>query len=301
MLVCPLCRTGLRWEPARAVCRLCEAAYPLRDGVIVFADPATDDGYRKEDRQREVAFWESRLPEFETSRPHGTPMLYGRLLEQKIIRSLRGLGSLHGRTVLSVCGGSGMEAEFLARAGATVIVLDIAQGAALRAQVRARRYGLDIVSIVADVERLPFGDESVDVCYVHDGLHHLRDPQVGIEEMSRVASQALSINEPADALATELAVRLGFALEEEEAGNRVARLHPGAVVDLLERNSFRIVHLERYLMYYKHEPGKWVQALSRPRVEPAALFLLETVNRIAGGMGNKLTIQAERIPRPATG
>ena len=99
----------------------------------------------------------------------------------------------------------------------------------LRGAGRARareRYGLDYLVVVGDVEHLPVRTASADISYVHDGLHHLSDPAIGLRELARVARRAISINEPAEALGTALAVKLGVALEREDAGNRVARLRP---------------------------------------------------------------------------
>ncbi|MCA1571279.1 MAG: class I SAM-dependent methyltransferase [Chloroflexi bacterium] len=42
------------------------------------------------------------------------------------------------------------------------------------AEYLARRGG----AVVADVEHLPYADRSLDMVYVHDGLHHLSDPMV---------------------------------------------------------------------------------------------------------------------------
>src|SRR5207249_11192752 len=110
--------------------------------------------------------------------------------------------------------------------------------------------------IVADVEHLPFADRSVDLVYVHDGLHHLGDPSTGLKEMARVAAKAISVNEPARALATAASVRLGLALEREEAGNLVARLKPHEIQSMLIAQGFRIVCAQRYAMYYRHHPGR---------------------------------------------
>jgi SAM-dependent methyltransferase len=187
-----------------------------------------------------------------------------------------------------------MDAEFLARSGAQVIVSDISIGAMQRARERARRYGLAITPIVADVERLPFRDRSVDLVYVHDGLHHLATPFAGLAEMARVAGFAVSVNEPARAAVTALAIRLGLALEREPAGNRVARLRPQEVTAELGRRGFRIVHAERYGMYYPHTPGRLFRALSSRSVFPIVCAGTRSVSRLAGGLGNKLTIQAVR-------
>jgi len=52
-------------------------------------------------------------------------------------------------------------------------------------------------------------------------------------------------------------VRAGVALEREESGNRVARLTPVEVIEVLRAASFRPIVADRYAMYYRHEPG-WV-------------------------------------------
>ena len=170
-------------------------------------------------RQREY-FDRENDAAFEITRPHGTPRLHQWLLADKFRRSVTELRPMvDGALVVSVCGGSGMDAEFLARAGATVVVADISLGAARRTTERARRFGLPIVPVVADATRLPLADRSVDIAYVHDGLHHLDRPFAGLAEMARVARRAVSVTEPARAAVTAAAVRVGLALEQEEAGN----------------------------------------------------------------------------------
>jgi SAM-dependent methyltransferase len=236
-------------------------------------------------------------PEFEIMRPHGTPNLYRWLLEEKFRRGTAGVASSlngNGATALVVCGGSGMDAEFLTSTGAQVITSDISIGAAKRARQRADRYGLPIMAIVADVERLPFRDRAVGLAYVHDGLHHLADPATGLREMTRVAAKAISINEPARAAATTAAVRLGLAVDREEAGNLVVRLTPGDIEVMLTTQGFRVVCAQRYAMYYRHEPGRLFALLSSRVCFPVARIAFQILNRIAGRLGNKLTVQAVR-------
>jgi ubiquinone/menaquinone biosynthesis C-methylase UbiE len=187
-----------------------------------------------------------------------------------------------------------MEAEFLAHEGAHVLLADISLGAAQRALERGRRYGFDVTAVVADIERLPFADHSIDLVYVHDGLHHLERPFVGLAEMARVARSAVSVNEPARAAATALAVRLGLSDVDEEAGNRIERLDPVAVADELERAGFRIVRAERYAMVYRHEPGRASRLLSAPLLFPLVRAGLTGFNTVAGRVGNKFSVQAVR-------
>jgi ubiquinone/menaquinone biosynthesis C-methylase UbiE len=188
-----------------------------------------------------------------------------------------------------------MDAEFLARAGARVISSDISLGAALRTQERARRHAVEIDVIVADVERLPFGDRSIDVVYVHDGLHHVERPLVGLTEMARVARYAVCVGEPARAAVTRLAIRFGLALEREESGNRVARLTLEEISDVLAAHGFQPARAERYVMYYRHEPGGAMRLLSMPALLPLAKGGFRLANRVAGRFGNKLAVQALRI------
>jgi SAM-dependent methyltransferase len=185
---------------------------------------------------------------------------------------------------VTICAGSGMDAESLARTGAAVISTDISVGAAGRARERAVRYGLAILPVVADAEALPLADLSVDLAYVHDGLHHLGAPLAGLGELSRVAKHAVSVNEPARAAATHLAVRLRLSEETEEAGNRIQRVDPGLIVSALERNGFSVVRCERYAMVYRREPGRAARLLSRPALRPIVRLAIEGFNAVLGGL-----------------
>jgi SAM-dependent methyltransferase/uncharacterized protein YbaR (Trm112 family) len=299
LLVCPSCRVGFSESKESLLCADCGRSFPVVDGIPVLLahDPERDGGQKL----RQAGFFDREDDEFETTRPHGAPSLYGWLLGEKFRRSVRAIrGVLDGSIALTVCGGSGMDAEFLARAGATVISSDLSLGAAKRAAERARRYGLRIEPVVADVERLPFRDHAFDLVYVHDGLHHLDRPDVGLSEMARVAAHVVSVSEPARAAATAVAVRLGLALEHEEAGNRVARLTLEEVAGGLTSQGFRIVAAERYAMRYRHRPGVVARWLSSAPLFPLARLGLRALNQPLGRFGNKLTVQAVRDGVPAT-
>ncbi len=240
-------------------------------------------------------FDEEASPEWEITRPHAAPAWHRWQLEEKHRRAIDGLGAIAGMSTLVVCGGSGMDAEFLRRQGAEPVVsADISFGAARRSAERGRRFGVSLVPVVADVERLPFADRSFDLVFVHDGLHHLEDPMVGLREMARVARRAVSVNEPARANATRMAVRLGLSVEHEEAGNRVARMSMPQIEDVLREERFEIVRAERYAMLYRHEPGAPTRFISRPAVSALARGGWQAGNAAIGRFGNKLTVQALR-------
>jgi ubiquinone/menaquinone biosynthesis C-methylase UbiE len=150
--------------------------------------------------------------------------------------------------------------------------------------------------VVADAENLPFRDGSVDVTYVHDGLHHLERPALALAEMARISRRAVSVSEPATAFATSAAVRLGLAEHREEAGNVVRRLTLAEIVSELATHGFEPVAPHRYAMYYRHWPGRAVRLLSRPGLLPLATGGFLIANRLAGRFGNKLAVQAIRVP-----
>jgi SAM-dependent methyltransferase len=280
-------------------CTGCGRTFPSFDGIpSLLPEPSTEEGDATASHKRQQAeFFDAEAsPEWEVMRPHGAPPWHRWMLEEKVRRGLRYLRPMIlGRSALVVCGGSGMDAELLSRAGVgSVVSSDLSVGGSQRARERSMRFGLDLICVVADVERLPFSDRSFDLVFVHDGLHHLEDPSVGLQEMARVARTAVSVNEPANAAATKMAVRAGLSEEHEEAGNRVARMVVGEVADVLTDSGFEVVGAERYAMLYRHEPGAPSRLLSKHDVFPFARRGWRAVNALAGRFGNKLTVQATR-------
>ncbi len=299
LLVCPACHTDLSWADVAARCTGCRRSYPVIDDIPVLIDDTGKAHIDHDEIDHKAAqashFDRPQSEEFETVRPRGTPRWHRFLLAEKLRLAIAPFRtSLPNSAVLCVCGGSGLDAEFMARAGATVISADISLGAARRAAARAQRFHLPILSIVADVDRLPFRDATVDTVAVHDGLHHLAAPQVGLDEMCRVARTFVSITEPARATATSLAVRVGLALDREPAGNRVARFRIADLADALQRNGFVVTSANRYAMFYRHEPGAPSTLLSLPVMYPLAKATWRVANALLGRFGNKMVVVAER-------
>jgi SAM-dependent methyltransferase len=305
---CPRCGAALQAANAGCRCAKCAWTSSTTAGVpILLPDPAEaehddlvhDHGHGHKAAQR-AHFDRSAAEAFEIDRPHGTPRFYRYLLTEKFRRAVSPIRpGLVGASALTVCGGSGMDAEFLVRAGATVINSDLSLGAAKRARTRSEKRGLGVRSIVADVEHLPFADRSMDLVAVHDGLHHLDDPYVGLSEMARVARHWVVVTEPARASITRLAVRLGIALEVEEAGNRVARMEPSEVVAFLEARGYVALRAERYAMYYPHHPGSVFRFLSRPVVFSIVKVGWRLADALLGRFGNKMVVVAERAQSAA--
>ena len=298
LYVCPACRGELSEAASGSVlrCAACDVDYRVVDGIPVFT---TEDSVSSaSDKAKQAAFFDNEDSEFEISRPHGTPLLYQHLLAEKFDRATSRLRVVaDGASALVVCGGSGMDAEFLARAGARVVSSDISLGAARRARERAARFGFSLSPVVADVEHLPFRDRAFDLVYVHDGLHHLERPLEGLGEMTRVAAKAVSVTEPARAAITALAVRLGLAQAREDAGNEVMRLTADELCSELRAAGFQVLEARRYGMVYRHHPGQVARLLSHRLVLPVVEAGSRGFNVVAGRYGNKLAVQAIRDER----
>lgn len=234
-------------------------------------------------------------PEFEIERPHGCGRLYDFLIQHKFRTGLAVLGvDIAGMSVLEVCCGSGMMAEKFARAGAVVTGIDFSPAAVKRARERARRYRFKAGFAVGDAENLAFPDRSFDIVAVHDGLHHLDNPERAIREMARVARRGVLILDPARAALTKLAVWTGIAVEVEEAGNPVKRLLPPAVAACLREAGFTRANWRRTLMYYPHEPYQWFMWFDNPILFSLFRLLFGGANFVIGRWGNKLALGATR-------
>ena len=304
LLVCPACHGALRWTQNDVACSACERSYRIEDEIPLLVVTSVDVDHDEiehqhghHDQRSGQAAWfdQAAAEEFEITRPRGAPRLYEWLLREKSNRALRPIGAeLKGATAVVACGGSGMDADFLATRDVRTISTDISLGAARRALERARRFDLPILSVVAAAEALPLGDRTVDLGYVHDGLHHLEDPFPALDELARVASRWVSVTEPAKARATRIAVRAGVALEREDAGNLVRRMTPGETLGELGLNGFSPLSAERYAMFYRHEPGKVMRWLSLPVLFPLVKLCWQTGNRIIGRIGNKLVVVGRR-------
>lgn len=233
-------------------------------------------------------------PEFEIARPRGAGRFYGFLMNYKVRRAVGLLGrDLGGARVIVICAGSGMDAELLLQYGPQVVCLDVSPGALMRAAERGRRYGLTYGLVAGDAECLPFPDDAFDYAFVHDGLHHLTDPEAAISEMARVSRRGVVITEPADALLSAMAIRLRLIAAVEPAGNRVFRLDPTRLRGICASLGMPEAKHRRYLVKYPHQPGRLFRLLDLPGVFPLARLAFRLFGAgLLAGLGNKLAFVA---------
>jgi ubiquinone/menaquinone biosynthesis C-methylase UbiE len=87
-----------------------------------------------------------------------------------------------GQRLLDVCCGTGLVAAAAAKAGASVIGLDLSDPMV----ATARAKGLPAEFHAGDAEALPFADATFDCIVCNFGLYHLPDPDRAIAEAARV-------------------------------------------------------------------------------------------------------------------
>lgn len=314
-LRCPDCKTS---DPLEAVveqgdevvllegallCGSCGSEFPVRDGIphmlpsrLLSENSGGGMTPSEEQKRAQIAHFDSiGGSEVEVDRPHGFGSAMNFLLDTKfeIVTELWGK-SVAGSTVLDVCCGSGMDAEYLANTGADVVGVDISIGALRGAQERARRYGLEYDLVLGDAENLPVHDRAFQLAYIHDGLHHLNSPEAGFSEMARVASEGVLVTEPARAGLTEVAIRLGLADLREESGNRVHRFNEGELMNYCLDADLGQPRLNRYLMYYRQKPFRVFKLFEKGLLFSVFVGVYRFANRLFGRLGNKIALVAKR-------
>jgi ubiquinone/menaquinone biosynthesis C-methylase UbiE len=105
--------------------------------------------------------------------------------EDRIVKELLPLVS-GGTRVLEVGAGSGRDSVTLAKAGATVLVLDYVPSSLTTARRVAESAGCEVLPICGDATMMPLRSECMDVVF-HQGLmEHFRDPIPLLKENRRV-------------------------------------------------------------------------------------------------------------------
>ena len=248
-------------------------------------------------RRDQVTFYRERVdPEEEITRPRGYPGFVQWLIRSKLEAALDLFSAAPRREekVFVLCCGSGLDLDILSERGVALIGLDLSRDAITRARERGRRFGLRYELVCGDAAALPFRQSAFDVAFVHDGLHHLEDPYVGVAEMVRVSRRGVVIAEPATALLTRIAVWIGLSKDYEEVGNFVNRLSPAELTNALRLSGLTNVRMLRELCYYQPWTYRVYALMERILGLSVMKRLYSWVNVIVGRWGNSLRAAAWR-------
>lgn len=126
---------------------------------------------------------------------------------------LLGLTSLHGKKILDAGCGPGTYGLMLAQQGNEVNGLEISPRSVEVANERAKQKGVNFTAQVGDLEKLPFPDNTFDVCFCGWVLHHFPDINIAVSELVRVLKPGgiIALAEPNE---SNLAVRFSRFIED---------------------------------------------------------------------------------------
>ena len=103
-----------------------------------------------------------------------------------ILHSVDRLGPGDDEQIIDIGTGTGLAARELARRGANVTGVDIADGMLAAARAIAQDHGLDIEFRTGDAEALPFDDGAFDAAISTYGIMFSADPKKAASELARV-------------------------------------------------------------------------------------------------------------------
>ena len=98
---------------------------------------------------------------------------------------LRRMGSLQGKKLLDIGAGLGESSVYFALQGARVTTLDVSAGMVETASALARRFGVELEGMVSSAEDLKVPDESYDIVYIANTIHHVQNRALLFERISR--------------------------------------------------------------------------------------------------------------------
>ena len=109
-------------------------------------------------------------------------------VRSKLLKALGAEPSRPFVNALEIGSGTGYFSLNLLQSGLVqkVTATDISRGMLRTLDRTARRLGLEVKTVRADAEKLPFGDESFDLVFGHAVLHHIPDLPTALAEMNRV-------------------------------------------------------------------------------------------------------------------
>jgi len=156
--------------------------------------------------------------------------------------------SSQGQLILDAGCGPGTYGIMLAKEGNKVVGVEISPEATQVARERANEKKVIFLPVVGDLERLPFKDNSFDICFCGWVLHHFPDTGTAVAELSRVLKPAgkIALAEPNESnvamrfsrFVEDLPLLRGWVLRAGwDSPNRTIHRH-NHYVEALERQGF---------------------------------------------------------------
>ena len=124
--------------------------------------------------------------------------------------------------------------------------------------------------LCADGQSLPFKDKSSNICFITEALHHFTYPHKGIEELVRVAKDAIILDEPTEGKIRSMLNRIfiQFRIKEEyERGYLEAfRINKQLLQEICLKHKLELVFFPYFIYYfgwYKRTKNRFIKILYR--------------------------------------
>lgn len=153
--------------------------------------PLTEDSDPGLDR-RVRDYWNGRIHDLEmTAQPVGSREFFDELDDYRFdklayLPRVVDFNGYRGQRFVEVGCGVGTDLVRFARGGAHVIGVDLSRTAVKLARANLDTHEVPGALVLADGGRLPFPDESIDVCYAHGVLQYSANPRAIVVEAQRV-------------------------------------------------------------------------------------------------------------------
>jgi len=99
---------------------------------------------------------------------------------------LQQMGDIRGKTLLDLGCGAGENSVYFAKKGAICVATDYSPAMVAVALQLAAANGVEIEGRTANAMALEFPDNTFDLVYASNLLHHIPDPKIALKEMHRV-------------------------------------------------------------------------------------------------------------------
>jgi len=173
LLVCPLCRNGLKDDENQYICMRCDRTYPIRDHIPRFLVDLSNA-----EHQVKRSFNVEHARYLESRHLHFT----SRLVEQWLEDVQLPPEYFKGKLILDAGCGSGRWTYAMASLGATVVAVDLTD-AGVAVTHNATAVMENVVVLQANVLHLPFRPDSFDFVVSWGVLHHTPNTKAAFERL----------------------------------------------------------------------------------------------------------------------
>jgi ubiquinone/menaquinone biosynthesis C-methylase UbiE len=159
--------------------------------------------------------------------------------------------------------------------------------------VRSKKYNFNFDAIVGDAENLPIISKSFDYGLVDGGLHHLPNPYLGIQELSRISRKGIIIIDSFKSKLTNFLVKFDIS-SNTECGVPINRFNKIILLKSLKELGFNDIKLKCFYIYMRTKTPKIYKIFDDYNGLWRIIEVVFKLLNITGKIGNRFVLVAER-------